>query len=306
MRGSYLLQRTLYAVFVIATVSVVVFVLVRLTGDPAVLMAPPNSTKEDIDLLRHQLGFDAPLHVQYVRYVGGLLRLDFGQSVRFSTPVAELILQRLPATLQLAVASMVIGVMIGVSVGLVSAVYRNTWIDYAGRTVGLVGQAVPVYWSGIMLIIVFGVLLRWLPVSGQQGWQSLILPALTVGTYMAAGIMRLVRSSVLEVLGQDYIRSARAKGLSEGLVISRHALRNALLPVSTMVGLQLGLLLSGAVLTETIFAWPGLGQLSVQAVFARDFPLIQGIVLISAVFLVVVNLVVDVAYAYIDPRIRYG
>ena len=208
-------------------------------------------------------------------------------------------------TAELALSSLLLGIVLGGAVGIVAAVRRNTIVDALGRLVALVGQSVPVYWSGIVLIVVLGVELRLLPVSGRSGWASLVMPALTIGLYLAAGIARLVRTSLLEVLSQEYIKTARAKGLSPSGVILRHALRNALLPVVTLLGLQFGVLLGGAVITETVFAWPGLGQLSVQAVFARDFTLVQAIVLLSALFLVALNLLMDVAYTYIDPRIRY-
>ncbi len=305
MTGRFLAARLAHALVTVLVVSVVVFFVVRLTGDPAALMAPPSASQADIDLLRHQLGLDRPLHVQYLSYVGSLLRLDLGESMRFRRPAGELILERLPATAELALASLVLGIVLGGVVGVVAAVRRNTLVDAAGRLLALVGQSVPVYWSGIMLIVVLGVQLRVLPVSGRSGVSSLVMPALTIGLYLAAGIARLVRTSLLEVLSQEYIKTARAKGLSPGAVILGHALRNALLPVVTLLGLQFGVLFGGAVITETVFAWPGLGQLSVQAVFARDFTLVQAIVLLSALFLVVLNLAMDVAYTYIDPRIRY-
>jgi peptide/nickel transport system permease protein len=301
----FVLARLGHALVTVAVVSVVVFCVVRLTGDPAALMAPPSASQADIDLLRHQLGLDRPLLVQYASYVGSLARLDFGESIRFRRPAGELILERLPATAELALASLLLGILLGGSVGIVAAVRRNTIVDALGRLVALVGQSVPVYWSGIVLIVVLGVELRFLPVSGRSGWASLVMPALTIGLYLAAGIARLVRTSLLEVLSQEYIKTARAKGLAPSGVILRHALRNALLPVVTLLGLQFGVLLGGAVITETVFAWPGLGQLSVQAVFARDFTLVQAIVLLSALFLVALNLLMDVAYTYIDPRIRY-
>jgi peptide/nickel transport system permease protein len=301
----FLLARLGHALVTIAVVSVVVFSVVRLTGDPAVLLAPPSASQADIDLLRHQLGLDRPLHVQYASYVGSLVRLDFGESIRFRRPAGELILERLPATAELALASLLLGVLLGGVTGVVAAVRRNTVLDGLGRLVALIGQSVPVYWSGIVLIVVLGVELRLLPVSGRSGWASLVMPALTIGLYLAAGIARLVRTSLLEVLDQEYIKTAQAKGLPPSGVILRHALRNALLPVVTLLGLQFGVLLGGAVITETVFAWPGLGQLSVQAVFARDFTLVQAIVLLSALFLVALNLLMDVAYTYIDPRIRY-
>jgi peptide/nickel transport system permease protein len=302
---AFLLARLLHAVFVVWAATLIVFVLIRLTGDPAALLAPPSSTQEDIDLLRHQLGLDRPLVWQYLDYLGSLARFDLGLSIRFNRPALELIVERIPATAELAGAAILLALVIAVPLGVLAAVRQGTAVDALARTLALLGQSIPVYWSGIMAIIVFAVILRWVPVSGREGLGSLVLPAATVALYLAAGLMRLIRSSMLEVLGQDYIRTARSKGLGEATVIVGHALRNALLPVTTMIGLQFGILLSGAVIVETVFAWPGLGQLSIQAVFARDFPLVQAIVLVSALFLVLINLLVDIAYIFIDPRIRY-
>jgi peptide/nickel transport system permease protein len=302
----FVLSRAAHAVFVIWAATLIVFFLIRLTGDPAALLAPPSSTQEDIDLLRKQLGLDRPLIVQYLDYLGGLLRLDFGSSIRFGRPAGELILERLPATLELAAAAIAIGLLLAVPLGILSAARPGGWIDALARGVALLGQSIPVYWSGIMAIVLFSVTWRWLPVSGREGPASLVLPAATIGLYLCAGILRLIRSSMLEALGQDYVRTARSKGLRERTVVLGHAFRNALLPAVTMIGLQVGILLSGAVITETVFAWPGLGQLSVQAVFARDFALVQAIVLVTATFLVLLNFAVDLAYLKIDPRIRYG
>jgi peptide/nickel transport system permease protein len=305
MTARFLMARLLHAAFVVWAATFIVFFLIRLTGDPAALLAPPSSTEEDIELLRHQLGLDRSIVVQYLDYLMALARLDFGESIRFSRPAIDLILERLPATAELAGASIVLAVAVALPLGVLSAIRPGSAIDALARTFALLGQSIPVYWSGIMAIVLFSVTYRWFPVSGRDGLTSLVLPALTIALYLSAGIMRLVRSSMLEVLGQDYIKTALSKGITERAMVVRHALRNALLPVTTMIGLQVGILLSGAVITETVFAWPGLGQLSVQAVFARDFPLVQAIVLVTAAFLVLINLLVDVAYGYIDPRIRF-
>jgi len=301
----FLVARVAHSFLVVLTATLIVFFLIRLTGDPAALIAPPSSSQADIDLLRHQLGLDKPLLDQYFDYLGGLARLDLGESIRFRRPAGELILERLPATAELAVASILLALLISLPLGILSAVKQGSPVDALARIVALLGQSVPVYWSGIVSIVLFAVILRWVPVSGRQGAASLILPAATIALYLAAGITRLTRSSMIEVLGQQYIKTALAKGLTPRAVTLRHAFRNALLPVTTMLGLQVGTLLSGAVITETVFAWPGIGQLSTQAVFARDFPLVQAIVLVMAVFLVAINLLVDIAYTYIDPRIRY-
>ena len=301
----FLVARIGYAFFVVLAATLIVFFLIRLTGDPAALIAPPSSSEADIALLRHQLGLDKPVIEQYLDYLAGLARLDLGESIRFRRPAGELILERLPATAELAIASIVLALLVSLPLGILAAVRQGTAVDAIARVVALLGQSVPVYWSGIVGIVLFSVVLRWLPVSGRQGLASLVLPAVTIALYLAAGLTRLIRSSMLEVLQQQYIKTALAKGLTNRVVILRHALRNALLPVTTMVGLQVGTLLSGAVITETVFAWPGIGQLSTQAVFARDFPLVQAIVLVMATFLVTLNMLVDIAYIYVDPRIRY-
>ena len=302
----FLAVRLIHAVFVVLGATLIVFFLIRLTGDPAALLAPPSSTQADIDLLRHQLGLDRPVAVQYLDYLHGLLHFDLGESIRFRRPATDLIFERLPATAELAFASIVLALLMSVPLGIVAAIRQGSVVDAFARVFALLGQSVPVYWSGIVFILLFSVILRWLPVSGRAGWTSIILPAVTIALYMTASLTRLIRSSMLEVIGQQYIKTAIAKGITRRAVVLRHALRNALLPVSTMVGLQIGTLLSGAVITETVFAWPGIGQLSTQAVFARDFPLVQAIVLVTALFLVLINLLVDIAYLYIDPRIRYG
>jgi len=301
----FLVARLGYAVFVVLAATLIVFFLIRLTGDPAALIAPPSSSEADIALLRHQLGLDKPVIEQYLNYLGGLAHLDLGESIRYRRPAGELILERLPATAELAGASILLALLISLPLGVLAAVRQGSAIDAIARIVALLGQSVPVYWSGIVAIVLFSVVLRWLPVSGRQGLASLVLHAATIALYLSAGLTRLVRSSMLEVLQQQYVKTAVAKGLSDRVVLLRHALRNALLPVSTMVGLQVGILLSGDVITETVFAWPGIGQLSTQAVFARDFPLVQAIVLVTAAFLVSLNTLVDIAYVYIDPRIRY-
>src|SRR5690242_2730386 len=234
----FLIARLGYAVFVVLAATLIVFFLIRLTGDPAALIAPPSSSEADIALLRHQLGLDKPVIEQYLDYLGGLARLDLGESIRFRRPAGELILERLPATAELAAASIVLALLISLPLGVLAAVRQGTAIDAVARVVALLGQSVPVYWSGIVGIVLFSVMLRWLPVSGRQGLASLILPAATIALYLSAGLTRLIRSSMLEVLQQQYVKTAVAKGLSDRVVLLRHALRNALLPVSTMVGLQ--------------------------------------------------------------------
>lgn len=286
-------------------VSLIVTLLSHLSGDPARLMLPERATQEDVQRLRRALGLDQPIYVQYYRYMRGVLRGDFGTSLQYRLPNIELFLDRVPATLQLTVAAMALALAVSLPIGIISAARRNSWIDYIARFVAVIGQAIPFFWLGIVLILIFAVTLKVLPTSGRGGLKHLVLPSLTLSTYPLARITRLLRSSMLEVLGQDYMRTARGKGLTESRVIVGHALRNALLPVVTVVGLEFGNLLGGAVITETIFAWPGVGRLAIDAVSMRDYPLIQTIVLVSALTFVLINLVMDILYTYLDPRIRY-
>jgi ABC-type dipeptide/oligopeptide/nickel transport system permease component len=275
---SYLLRRLWQSLLVLFGVSVVVFLILHLTGDPAALLLPPDATAEDIAKFRTAMGFDDPVAVQYLRFLKGAVRGDFGESLRHGEPAMALVVERLPATFQLA---------------------------GAGLLIALLGQAMPTFWLGIMLILVFSVRLNWLPSSGRGTLEHLILPAITLGLFTTARITRLTRSGMLEVLGQDYIRTARAKGVGEPPVVWKHALKNAAIPIVTIVGIELGTLLGGSVITETIFAWPGVGRLSVQAIFNRDYPVVQSAVFLLASTFVIVNFLVDVVYTYLDPRIRY-
>ncbi len=302
---SYLLRRLWQAVLVLFGVSVVVFLILHLTGDPAALLLPPDASAEDVVRFRQAMGFDDPVAVQYVRFLKGALRGDFGESVRHGEPAMDLVLERLPATFELAGAGLLLALCLAVPAGIISAVKRNTPIDYFSTVVALMGQAMPTFWLGIMLILVFSVRLNWLPSSGRGDLQHLILPAVTLGLFTTARITRLTRSGMLEVLGQDYIRTARAKGVSEKPVVWKHALKNASIPIVTIVGIELGTLLGGSVITETIFAWPGVGRLSVQAIFNRDYPVVQAAVFILASTFVFLNFLVDVAYTWLDPRIRF-
>jgi peptide/nickel transport system permease protein/oligopeptide transport system permease protein len=244
--------------------------------------------------------------VQYLGYVSGLVQGDLGTSIRSRRPVLTEVLDRLPATAELALAGLTVAVVVGVGLGVAAAVRKRTWVDALAIAVALLGVSVPVFWSGFLLMLLFALELGWLPASGRGTWQHLVLPALTVGVSSAAFIARITRGAVLETLGQDYVRTARAKGLAAPRVVVRHALRNALLPIVTVVGLQLGGLLGGAVLTETVFAWPGVGRMLVDAIVARDLPLVQGSVLVVSVIFIVVNLLVDLSYAAINPKVRYG
>ena len=302
---SYILRRLWQAVLVLFGVSVVVFAILHLTGDPAALLLPPDATAEDIARFRKAMGFDDPWIVQYGRFLTGAIQGNFGESLRHGEPAMGLVLERLPATFQLAGAGLLLALCLAVPAGIVSAVKRNTVIDYFSTVVALLGQAMPTFWLGIMLILVFSVHFNWLPSSGRGDLQHLVLPAVTLGLFTTARITRLTRSGMLEVLGQDYIRTARAKGMSEQPVVWKHALKNASIPIVTIVGIELGTLLGGSVITETIFAWPGVGRLSVQAIFNRDYPVVQAAVFILASTFVVVNFLVDLAYTWLDPRIRF-
>jgi peptide/nickel transport system permease protein len=300
----YLLRRLAQAVLVLLGVSFVVFFILYLTGDPALLLLPPDATAEDIRKFREAMGFNDPFIVQYGRFLGGALRGDFGQSVRHGEPAFPLVLERLPATFQLSGAALLLALLLAIPAGVVSAVRRNTAVDYVATVVALLGQSMPTFWLGIMLILIFSVQFNLLPSSGRGGIEHLVLPAVTLGLFTTARITRLTRSGMLEVLNQDYIRTARAKGVSGQPVVWKHAFKNAAIPIVTIVGIELGTLLGGSVITETIFAWPGVGRLSVQAIYNRDYPVVQAAVFLLASTFVLVNLVVDLLYTYLDPRIR--
>jgi peptide/nickel transport system permease protein len=301
---AYLLRRLAQTVFVLLGVSVLSFGTLFLSGDPTMLMASESWNQEQISTFRHQMGFDRPWFVQYLDFLDKAVHGDLGVSLRQQQPTINLIAERLPATLQLAGASMAIAICIGVPLGVGAARRRDSVWDNLLMLGGLLGQSLPVFWLGLLLIMVFAVGLGWFPVAGTGGAQHLVLPSVTLGLFSMAYIARMTRSSMLEVLGRDYVRTARAKGLGERRLLVGHALRNALIPLVTVIGLQFGALLGGAVITETIFAWPGVGRLTIQAIQAKDLPLVQACVLLLAVIFVLANLVVDILYAYLDPRIR--
>jgi ABC-type dipeptide/oligopeptide/nickel transport system permease component len=303
MRG-YLARRLAQSLLVILGVSFVVFFILHLTGDPALLLLPPDATAEDIRKFRESMGFNDPFIVQYWRFLKGAAQGNFGDSVRHGEPAMGLVLERMPATFQLAGAAMAIALLIAIPAGIISAVRRNTPVDYFSTVVALLGQSMPTFWLGIMLILIFSVQFNLLPSSGRGDLRHLILPAITLGLFTTARMTRLTRSGMLEVLGQDYIRTARAKGVNEPPVVWKHALRNAAIPILTIAGIELGALFGGSVITETIFAWPGVGRLSVQAIYNRDYPVVQASVFLLATTFVVVNLLVDLVYTYLDPRIR--
>jgi peptide/nickel transport system permease protein len=299
--------RLLSVVPVILGVALLVFFLIHMIpGDPVELMLGDTARPADRDALRHALGLDRPLAAQLGSYLSGLVRLDLGESLFSRRPVSELIAERLPATLELALAALALAVLVAVPLGLIAARHKDRWADTGAMSFSLLGVSIPNFWLGPLLILVFALWLGWTPVSGRAGPVSLVLPAVTLGTALAAVLARMVRSTLLEVLGEDYMRTGRAKGLSEHQVLWRHGLRNAALPVLTLVGLQLGNLLGGAVITETVFDWPGLGSLLVEAIQRRDYPVVQGCVLVVSLAYVLVNTCTDLAYRAIDPRIRVG
>ncbi|RLJ91332.1 ABC transporter permease [Planococcus citreus] len=301
----YFLKSLLKTIPVLFLITLIVFLLVRVTGDPVSLMLPETATAEERDSLRESLGFNEPLPVQYFTYLGNLVQGDFGDSFRYNTDALSLILERLPATLELAIASMVIAVIISVPLGILSAVKRNSFFDLFITGGAVLGKAMPNFWLGIMLILLLSVTFQVFPVSGRGTLWHLVLPALTLGTGIAAEMTRLIRSSMLEILGQDFIRTARSKGLGEAIIVNKHAFRNALIPVVTIMALQTSTLIGGTLITETVFAWPGLGQLLVQSVNLRDMAVVQAATFIIAIFVILSNLSADLIYRFLDPRIKY-
>ena len=299
------LRQIVQAAIVLLNVSLVVFVLVRIVpGDPARLMLGMEASEEAVQAARAQFGFDRPLYIQYVQFVGGALRGDLGQSVRFRRPVGDLLRESFPATLELALAATVIALTLAVPAGIYAAVHRDGVLDRLLMAGALIGQAMPIFWLGIMLITLFSVRLGWLPTSGRGSLAQLIMPSVTLSTYVMALLARLTRSNMLDVLREQYVRTARAKGLRETVIVHKHALMSAALPIVTVLGLQVGALLSGAVVTETVFNWPGIGTLALRAIQQRDYPVVQGVVLVSAALFVLINGMVDLAYRYLDPRVR--
>ncbi len=303
----YLAERFVASVMTLLGVSVIVFLMVRLLpGDPARVIAGLLASEEDIQRIQVELGLDRPLYVQYGIFFSRLVRGDLGKSARTSEPVIQELKPRLARTLQLAFVSAGLAAVFGIIAGTLAATRPYSRFDYLLSLTTLFGVSMPVYWLGLMLIILFAVNLNWLPAAGSEGAASLVLPSLTLAAFSVALIARMTRSSMLEVLGQDYVRTARAKGVSETFVVARHALKNALIPIITVVGLQFGTLLGGAVLTESVFGWPGMGLLLVGSIFSRDYAMVQGIVLVFSFLFILTNLLVDLLYAVIDPRIHYG
>jgi ABC-type dipeptide/oligopeptide/nickel transport system permease component len=302
---AYLGKRLAWTLLVLLGISGIVFVVVHLSGDPAALYMGPEGTKEDYQLLRAALGFDRPLPEQYGLFLWRAAHGDFGRSLRHRQPTLPLVLARLPATLTLTAAAMILALLLALPLGLLSALRRRSILDAGGMVFALAGQCVPTFWLGILLILVFAVQLRWFPVYGGDGPTAIVLPAITLGVWAMARTARITRSSMLDVLREQFILAGRAKGLDEKVVVYKHALKNAIIPTLTVVGITFALLIGGAVVIETVFNIPGLGRLIISAVLRRDYPVIQGVVLLIAVTYTVVNLMVDLAYLAFDPRIRY-
>lgn len=306
MTTQYIIRRLLIMIPVLFGISLIIFTIVRvIPGDPGVVLAGPHATKDVVEQIRVQLGLDKHPITQYFIFIKNLSRGDLGTSSRTGLPVTREIMARLPNTLLLALASMLVATILGVLTGIIAGVKQNSKFDYLSMLVALFGLSMPVFWLGLMLMLLFSIKLGWFPAVGAESAKHLVLPAITLGANSTAIIARMTRSSMLEVIRLDYIRTARAKGLTEKLVISRHALKNALIPVVTVIGLQTGTLMGGAVLTEIVFAWPGIGRLLVEAILSRDYPVVQGVVLVVATMFIFINLIVDILYSYLDPRIRY-
>ncbi|MGD6831798.1 ABC transporter permease [Sutcliffiella halmapala] len=304
--GKYLVRRLLQIIPVLFIISFIVFCLVFVAGDPVALMLPEDASQEDIDQLRTSLGLDRPFHIQYFTYMQGLLQGDFGDSFRYNASALPLVLERLPATLELAIAAMVVAIVIAIPLGIWSATKQNSSLDLLATGGAVLGKAMPNFWLGIMLILLFSVTLGWLPVSGRGNFSHLVLPAITLGTGIAAEMTRLIRSSMLEILNQDYIRTAKSKGIHDFFVVNKHALRNSLIPVVTITALQTSTVVGGTLITETIFSWPGLGQLLIQAVNTRDMAIVQASVFVIAFMVILMNLLADLIYKVLDPRIKYN
>jgi len=300
----FIIRRTVYAIITLLILSLTIFLVVRLTGDPVTLLAEPGARPEDLARVRIEWGLDRPLPVQYLSFLENIVTGKLGNSFNYEMPVSTLYFQRLPNSLELALAASLISFVIGIPAGLISAVRVNGAWDNFGKIVALLGLSVPGFWLGLVLILVFSVWLGWLPTSGQGDWRNLIMPALALGWYFAASLLRLTRSSMLEVLRSEYIKLARLKGLPGVVVIAMHAFKNALIPVITLAGVNLVIMINAAVIIEVIFAWPGIGRLLYEGIFQRDFPLVQGIVLLAGMMIVAINLIIDIVYAWIDPRIR--
>ena len=302
--GQFMIRRTLYALVTLFILSLTIFTVVRLTGDPVTLLAEPGARAEDLDRVRAEWGLDRPWPVQYLAFAKNVFTGELGKSFNYQMPVSTLYFQRLPNSLELALAATLISFFIGIPAGIISAVRVNSGWDSFGKVVALLGLSIPGFWLGLVMILTFSVWLHWLPTSGQGSWRNLIMPAVALGWYFAASLLRLTRSSMLEVLRSEYVKLARLKGLPGYVVLAVHAFKNALIPVLTLAGVNLVVMINAAVIIEVIFAWPGIGRLLYEGIFQRDFPLVQGVVMEAGIMVVVINLIIDILYAYIDPRIR--
>jgi peptide/nickel transport system permease protein len=300
----FIVGRLISGVLVIFLVLTAVFVMTHMTGDPVLLFTPMDTSPKDIDKIRERLGFNDPLYVQYGRFLDGVVHGSFGESTREQRPATDVVLERLPATIELGAAALLISLVIGVPLGILAATKHGSIWDRLASLLAVVGQAIPGFWLGLLLILLFSVSLRWLPTSGRGGWQHLIMPAVTLAALSTAQYARLTRSTMLDVLREDYIRTAHAKGLSGGTVIARHAFKNASISLLTLTGLQVGRLLGGSVVIEQVFAWPGMGRATVQALLNRDFSVVMAAVVIFAITYTLANLLTDLAYAWVNPQVR--
>lgn len=302
--AKYLAKRLGQSLIAVLGITLVVFLVLNLAGDPAELMLPPSASKADIELMREEMGFNDPIIVQYGRFLKGAVVGDFGMSYNYNEPAMGIVLERLPATMTLAGAALLISLVLGIPAGIISSIKRNTKTDTVIRSVALLGQCIPAFWLGIMLILLFSVKLKWLPTSGNESFKSLLMPAFTLGVFTAATITRLLRSNMLEVMSKEYIDVAKAKGLSGYIVVMKHAFKNAFSSILTVLGLQVASLLGGAVITETVFSWPGIGRLAVQSITNSDFMVVEAIVFVMAICFTIVNFVVDILYCIINPRVK--
>lgn len=304
--GKYVIRRVIQIIPVLLIISFFVFALVHLAGDPVALMLPEDATEEDREALRKALNLDRPFLIRYGTFLLNLIQGDFGESYRYSEPALPIVLERLPATLELAFAAMLVATILAVPLGIWSATKQNSVLDLFATGGAVIWKAMPNFWLGIMLILIFAVNYQIFPVSGRGTWAHLVLPAITLGTSISAEMTRLIRSSMIEILHQDYVRTAKSKGLRNAVVVYRHAFRNSLIPVVTIMALQTSTLVGGTLITETVFSWPGLGQLLVQAVYTRDMAIVQAAVLVIAFIVIIVNLLSDIIYRFLDPRIKYN
>ena len=300
----YIVKRLAQSVVAIIGITLVVFIVLHLSGDPVELMVPPSASRADMDRLREEMGFNDPLLIQYSRFLMGIAKGDFGMSYNYNEPALDVVMERIPATVKLTAVALVISLLLGIPAGIISAIKRNSRLDAAIRSLALLGQCLPAFWLGIMLIMLFSVKLKLLPTSGNDSWKSIIMPAFTMGVYTAATITRLLRSNMIEVMNKEYIDTAKAKGLGRGSVVMKHAFKNAFSSIMTVIGLQVASLLGGSAIVETVFAWPGIGRLAVQSITNSDFYVVETIVFMMAIAFVLINFIVDILYGVINPRIK--